>query len=305
MILSRLLKAFAKSICMAIAVVGLVSGQEARQVRWQFAVGDEYQVVLEQQTAITTNIDTRRKKIGNVMQLMMDWKVEAVDEDLITINQSIRRIHLKTDTPTKNGIRTTEIDTDVDEEQSELGLELLKQVRPLVNADFKVAISPRGEIVNVTVPQESMDALRNAPASMRLREVLSVAGLQELIGQAALVFPDQAIKPGDTWKSTAQIKNAFGTVERLNIYTFDGAQEREGISGLEFSMKSEIDVAAPDDENALIDKYAGNGSFWFAPTAKTMLESRFENSMQTRRTRRDRTILTSISTAVTMKVARQ
>ena len=305
MIFSCLLKAFVKSVCIAIAVVGLVNGQEARQVRWQFAVGDEYQVVLEQQTAITTNIDTRRKEIGNVMQLTMDWKIEAVDENQITINQSIRRIHLKTDTPTKNGIRTTEIDTDAEEVKSELAQELLKQVRPLVNSDFKVTMSPHGEIMDVTVPQESMDALRNAPASMQLREVLSVAGLKELIGQAAIVFPDEAIKPGDTWKSMAQIKNAFGTVERHNTYTFGGAQERDGISGMEFSVKSEIEVAEPDDENALIDKYTGNGSFWFAPDAKTILESRFENSMQTRRTYRDRTILTSVSTEVSMEVTRK
>ncbi len=297
-----LLMAFARAIFVTVAVASLIAGQETRQIRWQFEVGDEYQVLLEQTTKVTTNIDTRRKEIGNVMQLTMDWKIEAVDEDRITINQSIRRIHLKMDTPTKNGIRTTAVDTDAENEKSELSIELLKQVRPLVNSDFKVAMSTRGEVVDVTVPQESMEALRNAPASMRLREVLSVEGLKELIGQTAIVFPEQAIQQGDTWKTTAQIRNAFGMVERSNFYSFDGERERDEIAGLEFSLKSAIEVADPSVENAVIDEYSGSGSFWFAPQARTMLESRFENAMQTSRTYRDRTILTSVTTDVTMKV---
>lgn len=297
-----------KTLCLyvvLISVCSFVAGQEAKQIRWKFDVGDEFELKLAQTTGITTNIDTRRKQIGNEMMLLMDWKIESVEGESITILQSIRRIKLTINQPTKSGVQTTEVDTDNEDEAKELGRELLQQIQPLIGTEFTVVMTTRGEITDVVIPRASMGAIRKAPASMILRQVLTENGMKELLGQSAIVFPELGIKLGDDWQSTEDYSSPFGTIKKTNRYLYDGTKKRGTQSFDEFAVKTKITASGDNETQANIEDFSGSGRIWFAVDGDTIMESQFDNKMKTSRQYRDKIITSAVSTNINTKVQKK
>lgn len=280
------------------------TGQEARLIRWQLSEGSRYRVELKQSTAIKSSIDTREKQLGNEMLLLMSWKIESAKDDAFNITQSIDRVYLKISQPGKEGIQTTEIDTDNERGPGSFAGELLKQIQPLIGTKYLVSMTSRGEISEISVPPESMEALRNAPASMRLRQVLTREGLEDLIGQSAIVFPEQAIKAGDEWTTSQDITNALGKIRKTHRYVYNGEQDRNDAEAAGFSVSTVVEKLEPGENDATIDGFSGSGKIWFAPEENEILESSVENKMTTRRTYREKIIQTSVSSSISMRVSK-
>ena len=79
-------------------------------------------------------------------------------------------------------------------------------------------MNPRGEILDVEIPEQSMQAIREAPASMQIRQVLTKEGLSDLFGQSAIVFPEKSLSAGDTWIDQTEIKNEVGTIKKIDQF---------------------------------------------------------------------------------------
>ena len=281
-----------------------IAQDNQKQLRWSLQLDASYDVELKQQTGIKTNIQNRSQEIGNDMTLQMKWNVASVENSVYEINQSISRIRLKVTSPSKGGVQITEIDTGAENEKTtEFGARLLEQIQPLVGTQFVVTMTNRGEIKNVEIPKDSMEKIRSAPASMQLRQVVSEDGLKELIGQSAIVFPENALKPGDKWDTTDTVKNDFASITKNNQYTYNGASESDGAPSDSISVSTKIKAADVSDDNS-IENFVGTGKIEFANESDLLLSSQIRNEMTTLRKYRDQKIKSTVTTDVSMRVTK-
>ena len=197
-------------VCLGTVLLTLITtslvAQTPEPFRWKFAQGDAFKVDLSQTSVVTSTVDQRSRKTTNTMQMFMNWNVTEVDNEngTATLAQSIDRITLNMVTPTKGGEKVTKLDTDDTDKNRGLADKLAKQIGPLVGTTISVVLSDRGDIQSVTVPDETMEVLRQAPASMQLRRVFTEQGMKQIIGQSAMTLPADTVDVGQQWGNTSR-----------------------------------------------------------------------------------------------------
>jgi len=279
--------------------------QEASPFRWKLQQDNLLTYELQQKTTVSSEIDGRGQQTEITLSMFMDAKVLDWQDEVASIEQSITRITMKMSLPEAGGIKTIELDTGSDEKQRGLADRLLKQIKPLIGNTFTVKMTSRGEIVAIEIPKATMDALREAPSSMQLRKALTADALKQMFGDTAVVFPDQALAVNESWQSTDSVNNAIGTIDRKHIYTNDGMKQVGDKSVVQISMKTEITVKQPGENDAQVDDFQGSGLIWFDPGEGIVTGGEIQNQMKTSRTYRDKVIHTTVDNSIVMKVARK
>ena len=283
-----------------------LAAQESDTIQWQLVAGDKLQSTHEQRTSIETSIDNRRKQIGNDMLLVIDWIIDKVEDNRIEMTQSINRIKLEIRRPSKTATETTIVDTESNDEPTPgLAKGLYGQITSLIGTEFKVVMTTRGEIVEVTIPESSKSTVRSAPASMLLRQILTTDGLKKLIGQACITFPENESQK--QWKTNSENTNALGKLRKETVVNYEGKSKRNGANAHTFALNSiakTIDAATTSDAPTM-DDYSGWGKVWYSPDTKQVYESEFENRMNLTRQYRDQKIISAVSTTNKMRVIKQ
>ena len=163
-------------------------------------------------------------------------------------------------------------------------------------------MSNRGEIKNVDIPKASLEAIRQAPSSMQIRQVITADGLRELIGQSAIVFPESSVAKGESWDSQTKVTNALGDFNKTNKFTFDGPQSIDAGEYQQFTVTTTVDEKMK--EGAALKNFGGNGKIWFSADAPMILRSQTTNQMTSERRYRERIIESTVTTEIKMKVSR-
>lgn len=280
-------------------------GQDVGQkLRWALKTGEKLEAVLSQDTNVASSLNNRDQKIGNKMLMELDWTVKTADEARFTIEQSIRRIKLTINAPSKGGVKITTIDTAADEPSGQLAGELLQQISPLLEKSFLVTTNARGEILEVEIPDASMEAIRQAPASMQIRNVLTKEGLKELFGQSAIAFPENAVANGEAWTAETEYKSDLGKLQKTSEFTYTGTEEKDGIEFNKINVVTKAQLTHPESKTSL-DNFSGTGEILFSANANRMLDSRWKNSLTTSRNYRDKIIRSTVETNATLTVSRK
>lgn len=275
-----------------------------RELRWNLKAEEKLEAILTQDTNITTKLNNRTQEIGNKMTLEMDWEVKSADSEKLVIQQSIRRIQLTINAPGKGGVKITTVDTNSKDEPSQFAGELLQQVRPLIGTNYLVTVSPRGEITEVEIPKPSMEVIREAPASMQIRNIMTKEGLIELFGQSAIAFPEKAISAGDTWNTDSELKTNLGDFTKTVEFTYSGSKNLDGTEYDEVNVATtaKLNNAATKTE---LDDFSGSGKLLFSADADKVVDSQWQNSLTTSRTYRDKIIQSTVQTTATLIVNRK
>ena len=282
----------------------MVGQEDSRKLRWNLKAGEKLEAVLTQDTNVSSSLNNRDQEIGNKMLLEMDWNIKTATANEFTIEQSIRRIKLTINAPGKGGVKITTVDTDSDQEPGQLAGQLLQQIRPLIGTTFMVFINARGEIVDVKIPDASMEVIRQAPASMQIRNVLTKEGLKELFGQSAIAFPENAVASGDSWTAESELKNELGDLQRTSEFTYVGSQEEAENKFDKIKVITEAKLTNTKSET-ILDNFSGTGDILFAADSTRVLESRWKNSLTTSRNYRDKIIRSTVETTATLTVNRK
>lgn len=278
------------------------SAQSNQPLRWNLKQGEKLSVVLEQNTGVKTTLGNRAQETGNEMIMSLNWEVTSVENGFV-IKQSVERIQLTINTPSENGLQTTTLDTASDDNSGQQAQHLLEQVRPLIGTVHNITMSPRGEITGVSLPKESKEAIRTAPASMQIRQVFSENGIKELLGQGAIVFPAKSIEAGAEWKSNKSVRNGLGELTTVTTYSYDGREGDGADSADQFKVLAELTNKKLNKEVESVN-FSGKGKIRFAAEAKMVLDSELSNEMTTKRTYRETIIETTVTTEVKTKVNR-
>ena len=285
---------------------GSATGQEAEAIRWNLNSGEKLQVTLEQKTEIATNIDTRQKRIGSDMLLIIDWQIENVENDRIEMSQSIKRVKLEVRRPNKTATETILIDT-ASRENPTAGLasQLQAQIENLMGTKFDVVMTTRGEILEVSIPETSKEKVRLAPASMLLRQLLTQEGLKEMLGQSSIVFPETS--EDNEWQMNVQLNNAMGKITKETAIKYEGEVKRDDrlVHGFVMTAQAKLIETAESADAPVLDSYSGSGRAWFSTDSDTVYGSEFENRINVTRRYRDQKIVSSVSTTNEMRVVRK
>jgi hypothetical protein len=154
------------------------------------------------------------------------------------------RIRVKMAAPGAQGF-----DYDSDAEGPAVGVAAM--VAPMFEAmtsgKFEFTMTPRGEVSNVKLSPELIDAIKKAPGGEagddEKAEEKAVEQFKSMISQMAFVLPEKAPQKGETWQTEVTVANpAAGNQSVQTTYTYDGTREIDGttFAVIKPSMKMEL-----------------------------------------------------------------
>lgn len=230
-------------------------------LRYKFKKGEKLEYVLDQKMKVTQEVLGMNIETSMDQHMAMSWKVESVDDKgAAKIAMTFGRMKMALDTP----MGKFEVDSDSKEEPDNiLGKTLHTVVASLAGMELSFTMDPTGELREVTIPEKSAEKLKNL-AGPGLGDMFSEDSLKKMATQG-LVFPAEAIAKGKSWKHKSSMKMPFGKMVMDNDYTYEGSEEKGGVTlekiSLKPSMKMEPD---PDAKVALkLKSSQGKATFGF------------------------------------------
>lgn len=80
----------------------------------------------------------------------------------------------------------------------------------IVNQNFTVSMSPNGDIDNVDIPAQLLEAIRTSAAGNTT--ALNEDTLKQMMKQSAVTLPGNPVSPGSEWSSQQSVQLPFGTM---------------------------------------------------------------------------------------------
>ena len=271
---------------------------------WKLSANDKFSITMQQQAKIVSQVDQRNRTSSNDMQMWVDWEVvEVSPTGVYKIEQTIRRITLVTKTPNDSGEQVTNVDTETIDNTRGLAAQLGQMIAPLIGATITIQMTERGSIESVVIPETTMESLRQAPESMRLRQLFTEESLSQMFGQAALQTPDQPIASGATWKANREISSDMGSFDQVQLFTLQKQQTESNIQTI--TLKTELQEKSPSQTGVRLDKFEGSGTFKYNSTEGIFSESRIDSLMVTTKNYSDLVIETNVTSMIKLSVQRQ
>lgn len=235
----------------------------AEPLRWKFNVGDKLNYAVTQDMTMNMSAGTAGQ-ISTTMKQSMDmtWSVKAVnDSGDAEVGQSIDRVKLSMSMPTGQNM---EYDSSSDEAPGGMAAMIAPMYDAMTEGEFSFTISPRGEISDVKIPPEVMEALKKTPGASMMGDMASAEGFQQMIMQGSLVFPEKPLEPGDSWSSTATMNNpAAGKQTVETTYTYEGTKDVDGVTMAVFKPTVKMDFAGSEMMQMKVTEQETDGQLLF------------------------------------------
>ncbi len=253
---------------------------EAKLLRWKLCEGDQLSVHVVQTTRTETAVKEKSTGMSVQTAMKMLWKVDHVDaDDTIRMTQAFTRLAMKT---TDSNSKTVVYDSASSAQSSEETKEIARMVAPLLRSRFTVAMSERGEIVEVTPTDETKSLLADVPALPNWRQLLTSDGIGQMLRQSFAVLPESPVAGGDTWTANYDIDSPVGKIHVANTYSYQGTQPEDGNSLETITVVTQTKVEAEEEPllkaaRPTFRQYTG--VFYFNSAAGRLVQSRLTQDM--------------------------
>ena len=312
---------FAICVCGLVCVLVSVSNAIAQSsgIQWKLNKGDEFAVVLMQNSISETTVDARETTVESATTIAMDWLVTEIDSNGdATVEQSLASVKLSVTGFTRKRKGDTaapslaiSFDTAAPAGITNESKKLMNQIQPLLGLKFDVVMSPLGEIKKVTIPAGVTEQLNKMPDTQRLRNLFSKNGLKDILGAAAIVLPED-LTVGQTWTVDSPTSTALGTFVRKRTYTFVGNRTVDGKELAEFSLAVALDpskeaqtkTASSSLDSKLIE-FIGSGTLLMDVENGFFKNSKIENRARSEKPYREKKIDTIVSNKIEMTVTKK
>ncbi|MEO8497024.1 MAG: DUF6263 family protein [Planctomycetota bacterium] len=270
-----------------VLVVGLCQVADAETLlRWKFAEGEQFLVTVDQHTVTATTGAGKPTGIDIAMQSRMSWTVDSVDADgTAQITQRIERFAL---TMKSGATEPIEYASDSETKPSGAAADIAAAVSPVIGADFTVTMTNRGAIRAVKLSDAAEKAFA-AVESPALKQLFSAEGISQLLGQAAVELPEQAVAPDATWSATFTTPSPLGTLKQGRTYTLVAPEDGDGKSLERIDITGQLEIAASEQTPSklkLIDQEL-SGKILFDATAGRLVKSETTQKLTTARPYRE------------------
>ena len=304
---SKILPRLASYIVLLVCLISGSSQSVAQPLRWNLAAGEQFSVTFLQRCDSTTRVTDRTTSIDSETELKMDWTVlEIDDEQNAKIEQAISAVRLVVGDPAQPG-KTISLDTTSKETPTRLAVPILKQVNPLIGLKFMTTMTPRGEIQEILIPEETMKVLQQLPGSLNLRELFSEGGINELMGAAAVVLPETELQSGASWNNKSTVINEFGEFSRIRSYKFIGTEVQGQTKLASFVVETTMEPVAetPKPESPTLVEFSESGTMKFDSVAGYFVASEIKNNITTEIPYREKTITTTSNSVIQMSIEKK
>lgn len=223
-------------------VLSTVTSHADEPLRWKFKAGDKFDYTMAQDMNMNMDAGPAGKLATTAQQNMeMNWAIQTVNPDgSAVIKQSIDRIRVKMTAPGGQGF-------DYDSDSKEPAVGMAAMVAPTFEAmtagSFEFTMSPRGDVSDVKVSPELLEAVKNAPGNQGSTDEKAAEQFKQMVSQVAFVLPEKAPTAGEQWTTKIALNNpAAGNQSVETTYKFVGTREVDGttFAVIEPSMKMEL-----------------------------------------------------------------
>ena len=143
-------------------------------------------------------------------------------------------------------------------------------------------MTPSGEILDVQVSQETLDALKSIAGANPLGAMLSKESLINMIKQGTSPMPKDPVKPGATWtNSSATDVPPLGKMISDVKLTYVGPAEVEGkkLERIDMAISMKIEPAAGAAAMVSLKDQNAKGTLYFDTAAGRISHSEIEQNM--------------------------
>lgn len=164
--------------------------------------------------------------VGVEQTINFSWTVDSIKDDgAAVLKQKIDRMQM---TITANDGQKSQIDSASDKPPEGQAAQLAPLLKEFTSSAFTVTMNPRGEILEVEVPESLVKALQGIPGAAVMGDLTTAEGFKKLVKQTSFTIPE-TLEPGAQWTATAETKNpAIGTQVIETTYKYEGPREVDG-----------------------------------------------------------------------------
>lgn len=233
-------------------------------LRFSFRVGQEVPYTLIQDMKMTMDAGPAGvMKTKTNQTIKMAWRVEEVKEDgSAVMTHDVQRVQMSLAGPLGQGY---EFDTDSQQAPQGLAAMIAPIFKALVESDYKVTMTPRGEISDMVIPEAVMEALKNVPGAGGAAP--NDESIKQMAMQVAIQLPKEALVDGKTWSTKVQTSAPmFGQQQVETTYEYEGTREKDGRKLEVFSPTVVVTTIAQDKEgnmSAKLDSGESSGEILF------------------------------------------
>ena len=186
-------------------------------LRWKFRAQEtiKYNVQQKMQTKMKIGDTDVNQTMDQTMN--MSWHVQSSSANGDTVmNQVVDRISMKME---GGPAGTVAFDTNNNvKSENPIINSMGEMFRQIVNQKFQVTMKPTGQITDVQVPAQLLEALRRSAAGNP--GALDETSLQQMMKQSAVMLPGQPVALRNTWNSQQSVQLGFGTMNIKSEMTF-------------------------------------------------------------------------------------
>ncbi len=215
----------------------------AEPLRWKLKVGDKLNYHTTQDMTMRIDAGAAGQMVTTFHQTVdMTWNVERLTEDgSAVIEQSIDRVTMSMTAP-----KGPAFEYDSDAEGPAVGMAAM--IAPMFDAmtegKFEITMTPRGEVRDIKLPQNVLDALKYSPGAAVMGDMATAEGLQQMLMQRAIVLPEESPVQGESWPNTATLNNPMVGKQTVETsYRYEGMKDVDGVNLAVFrpSIKMEFE----------------------------------------------------------------
>ena len=219
-------------VVILLAAVGSAAGDDTT-LRWKFTTGQKRSFVVNQSTVIKMDFSGNETVTKYTQTTEVSWDVKSVDKDgTADVLQTIDRIRFQVTSPPPGG--NVDFDT-ANKEDAPGTLPVSKLFRSIAGSQFKMKITPRGEVRDFTIPTKLVETIKSAGRDARM--LGNEESIRNPCSQSLVIFPEAAVGPGGkAWTGSRKMPMPFGMIAWDATYTPEGATGPVANIGLDAKM---------------------------------------------------------------------
>jgi hypothetical protein len=273
----------------------------AEPLRWKLETGQKFVAKIDQRSQVDSTLGGAAPTLMTLEAGMeMLWKVNSVDDQgTAQITQRFGRLRMKLEMPKSGAIS---YDTASDAKPTGDAKMIAAAIQPLLDAEIKLTLSPRGEIASVELGEAAQKVVEGLDAASPLKALLSKEGLSNILKQSLVVLPENDVKPGDTWQREASVNSALGKFKQTTTYELKPADSElpevariESVSTLALEMP-----AAGKARPATLKQQHQKGVILFDQAAGRLRSAEVEQELVTASTLKDTPIQVKLTSTLKM-----
>jgi len=283
-----------------------VAGEAAKaSLRWKLREGDQLRLKVTQATRTETSVKGKATVMSIDTGLEMLWRVDRVEQDgIMQMTQSFERVMMKT--TDIDGLAIV-YDSSSKEEPPPDFRNMARDIRPLLSSRFQVAISNRGEILEVTQKEQNDDEPARELKLSGWKGLLTKDGINQTLRQMLGRLPEDPVVKGDKWSSSYDVDSPLGKIRIVNDFTHEGTVSRNDRAYVKISMIAHVELQkeadVPDTPAMPMPEQYG-GVFYFDNIAGRLVHSEITQTTVSEVPYKDTAIKVNASSTIVLSVTK-